>query len=362
VRARAELDNARAFLEYFDGSVGASLASLDRAVAGFEATKALERFRRVIGAKAYVLRMLGRRRESSILRQGILAVATVEGDLRSMSASMIDLGIGADELRDGLDLNLEAAAIARRGGYGQIEMTAMANAVEAAVETGAWQTADELLADLGERAELPAGVEDIITLGGALLAAYRGDADAAKTAIDGLTPQTTQGDPTLRAWYHRALSLLAMMAGDVDQAYADGMSAVEVEPEGPNRAFAVWAAGQAAVWLGDAAKARAPLERTEPDDVTWELATRRAIEAGIAALEGHPQEAAAAFVGVLADRLARGDRFTHALVTVGAVEVLPPELIPQEAVETARAYLEDLGAAPLLARLTPSAEPATAER
>ncbi|HEY8018434.1 MAG TPA: adenylate/guanylate cyclase domain-containing protein [Actinomycetota bacterium] len=362
VRARAELDNARAFLEYFDGSVGASLASLDRAVAGFEATKALERFRRVIGAKAYVLRMLGRRRESSILRQGILAVATVEGDLRSMSASMIDLGIGADELRDGLDLNLEAAAIARRGGYGQIEMTAMANAVEAAVETGAWETADELLADLGERAELPAGVEDIITLGGALLAAYRGDADAAKTAIDGLTPQTTQGDPTLRAWYHRALSLLAMMAGDVDQAYADGMSAVEVEPEGPNRAFAVWAAGQAAVWLGDAAKARAPLERTEPDDVTWELATRRAIEAGIAALEGHPQEAAAAFVGVLADRLARGDRFTHALVTVGAVEVLPPELIPQEAVETARAYLEDLGAAPLLARLTPSAEPATAER
>ena len=54
---------------------------------------------------------------------------------------------------------------------------------------------------------------------------------------------------------------------------------------------------------------------------------------------------------MLAGRLASGDRFTHALVTLDAVAVLPEDLVPEGAVETARAYLEELRAGALLARL-----------
>jgi hypothetical protein len=38
-------------------------------------------------------------------------------------------------------------------------------------------------------------------------------------------------------------------------------------------------------------------------------------------------------------------------LTVDAVSVLPAELVPEGALETARPYLEELGAVPLLARL-----------
>ena len=70
------------------------------------------------------------------------------------------------------------------------------------------------------------------------------------------------------------------------------------------------------------------------------------------ALEGRSRTAAATFDAVLAARLAAGDPFTHALITIDSVSVLPADLVPEGAVATARGYLEDLGATPLLARLT----------
>jgi class 3 adenylate cyclase len=362
-RARAELEHSLATVRYFEDDPQGCLAGLDRAAALFERTQAWDRYERSISEKAYMLALVGRRRESAMLTRGILAVARLEGNLRGMADASISLAIEADELREGLDLNLEAAAIARRGGYGGTELTAMANAVEAAVECGAWQTADELLADLRGRAELPPGLADYVALGAALLAAYRGDGVGARVGMEGLSEQTTAtADPTTRAWHHRALSVLALMTGNFAEAYAEGMVAIDAQPAGPNRAFAVWTAGRAALWLGDATKARAPLERTETDEVRWEMSTRRAIEAGIAALEGHPHEAASAYDAVLAGRLAQGDRFTHALATLDAVAVLPAELVPEGAVEAARAYLEEIGGGPLLARLTPTDVPALTER
>ncbi|MEX0984663.1 MAG: adenylate/guanylate cyclase domain-containing protein [Actinomycetota bacterium] len=356
VRARAELDHATAIGHYFHEDMESCLISMDRALEGFERVKAVERYQRAISEKAYVLFQVGRRRESAMLRRGILAIAAEEGDLRSMARATIALALFADEGRESLDLSLEAASISRRGGYGGPEMTAMANAVEAAVECGAWEIADELLADLRGRPDLPSGLADYVALGAALLAAYRGGRAVATAAMDGLTEETTNsGDPTTRAWYHRALSLLALMAGELEEAYTEGMIGVDAEPAGPNRPLAVWCAGRAALWLRDAGKARVPLERTEPDDSRWELATRRGIEAGIAALEGHPRESAAAYENVLAGRLAQGDLFSHALLTLDAVAVLPADLVPEGAVETARAYLEEIGAAPLLARLATAA-------
>lgn len=55
---------------------------------------------------------------------------------------------------------------------------------------------------------------------------------------------------------------------------------------------------------------------------------------------------------MLAGRLAAGDPFTHALITLDAAAVLPEDLVPEGAVATTRSYLEKLGADALLARMS----------
>ena len=109
--------------------------------------------------------------------------------------------------------------------------------------------------------------------------------------------------------------------------------------------------GHAAIWLRDAAKADAIVDVSRRFDGAWMNAEVRSFEAGIAALEGRPRDAATSFDAVLANRLAVGDPFTHALVTLDAVAVLPPDLVPAGAVDRARSYLEEIGAMPMLERL-----------
>ncbi len=360
--SRAELDHAVGLVRYFDDDLEASLASIDRALAVFDRVGARERFRRALGEKTFLLGNLGRHREAMLIERGNLAIATEENDLRARAHALISLGVMADEVVDALAHTLEGAEVARRGGYGEEEMTALANGVEMAVECGAWDTADELLVDLRARPALPPGAADTVLLGAALLAAYRGDRAAAQEAMDALSDETTDASfPTMRAWYQRVRAVVHLMAGESARAYDDAMAAIAEEPEGINSQIAVWCAGPAALWMGDASKAREALESSPAQRGPWVHATRRAIEAGIAALEGHPSEAAAAYDTVLSGRLAQSDRFSHALVTLDAVAVLPVELVPEGAVEAARTYLEELGAAPLLARLTPADVPATSE-
>jgi class 3 adenylate cyclase/tetratricopeptide (TPR) repeat protein len=357
--ARAEVDHASAYVDYYDDDLDRCLVGMERALAGFERAKAWDRFQRVIGERSFVLRALGRAREATLLQRGILSVATDEGDLRAMAHASLALALAADEGRDNMERHLEAAAYARRGGYGPIEMVALANALEVAVELGAWATADETIADLSSRSDLPPQIADMVTINRALLHAYRGERVEAGEAMSGLSSDTIgTGDPTMQAWVHRVYSVVALTSGDLPSAYEKAMEGVDAEPRGPNAQLCAAFAARAALWMGDAPKARAPLERTLQIDEGMVGASRRAMEAGIAALEGLPREAASAYEAVLAERLGKADRFTYALVTVDAVAVLPAELVPEGAVETARAYLEELGGAPLLARLVAADAPA----
>lgn len=85
----------------------------------------------------------------------------------------------------------------------------------------------------------------------------------------------------------------------------------------------------------------------------------RELEAGLAATQGHHEQAALAYDSLLATRLSTGHRFAHAVLTVDAASALPPELVPEGAIETARLLLDDLGAVPLLARLDAGVRSAT---
>ena len=171
--------------------------------------------------------------------------------------------------------------------------------------------------------------------------------------MDGVSEETRDAAfATMRAWYRRVRSVVDVMAGDLERGYDDAMAAIEAEPEGMNSQISVWCAGRAALWMGDVSKARAAfVVRRHRGGRGWPP-TSRAIEAGIAALEGSPREAAAVYDNVLAGRLAQGDPFAHALATADAAAVLPADLVPEGALAAARTYLEGLGAGALLARLS----------
>ena len=84
---------------------------------------------------------------------------------------------------------------------------------------------------------------------------------------------------------------------------------------------------------------------------SWNQSIQRTVEAGIAALEGRPEEASSIYLSVLAGRRSAGDPFAHALVAVDAATALPAHLVPEDAIDSARTYLESIGATPLLAQL-----------
>lgn len=109
--------------------------------------------------------------------------------------------------------------------------------------------------------------------------------------------------------------------------------------------------------LNDAAKVRTALERMPLQEGRWHAAARRALEAGIDALEGRTSEAAASYDTLLA----AGDRFSQALVTLDAVAALPEALVPEGAPAAARAHLEELRADALIARLDTIARPGVHE-
>jgi hypothetical protein len=147
--------------------------------------------------------------------------------------------------------------------------------------------------------------------------------------------------------------VLLLLEGDLTGAFDEAIGAVEAEAvSGPNSFIAAAFAGRAALWLRDPDRARQALSRMPAEDKRWHLAVRRALEAGVSALEGHERDAATVFDSVLAGRLAAGDPFTHALITLDAAAVLPDDLMPEGALAAARSYLTELGAEALLARLT----------
>ena len=68
--ARAELEHAIGILHYFDGENEDCLASLDRALTGFERARAWDRFQKAISEKSAVLGFVGRQRECQLLHPG----------------------------------------------------------------------------------------------------------------------------------------------------------------------------------------------------------------------------------------------------------------------------------------------------
>ena len=312
------------------------------------------RLMRTIGIKAIALGLVGRHREAGVLARGHVETVRLEGDRRLLVESLgfASLVLTEDDPRGALDALLEAIAVARKAGYGRDEVASLANGIEAAVELGEWEVAGEMLARLREMPSLPASEAGFVSLGVALLAAYRGDHDAASAALDSVEEP---GNPMGRAWLHRARSVALTQGGNPSEGYDAAMDAIAEQPSGPNSPFALWSAGRAALWSPERLPLAIERIRTALDATTalrgaWVENVRTSLEAAVAGLEGRRREAADGFTSALKVWTAMRLPFDYAMTAGDAVAVLGADALPSDAIDEAKAFLERIDAEPLLSR------------
>ena len=360
--ARAELCSRIAETHWVVGSSELALEWAERALPLAEKLDLSELFADALGTRAAALFNLGRRREATMLNEGILAFAEEAGSHRARAEALMSLGIALieDDPQAGLRAELDSAEAARKAGNRPLEALALANAAEAAVDLGRWSEADAALAALGEM-DLSGFLAEGVALSAAILVAYRGDFASADARLEETASAETADFLASRTWYLRTRSLVSLLRGDLELAYEHGMDAVHADPAGMNTPNAVWDAARAALWLRDAAKVRETLEATAPLRGRWAAAVKTTLRAGLAALEGRSQEASSGYREALDAWSSMDVPIDYAFTAIDAITLLPGDPVAIEAADRARAMLTELGAKPLLERLTMADQPAPAE-
>ena len=194
---------------------------------------------------------------------------------------------------------------------------------------------------------------ELLLLNRALLAAYRGETD---DAVEEVMALQKNPNPVMGAWRERIRSVAATCGGDPATGYGAAMAAIALQPSGMNSPVAVWAAGHAALWARSdpvlaIARLRATIDETSMLRGEWIGNVRRSLEAAIAALDGRTEEAGAIYAEALKSWRTLQLPFDHAMTVVDALSVHDETILPDGAVDDARAFLQRIGAQPALARL-----------
>ncbi|HEU4528499.1 MAG TPA: adenylate/guanylate cyclase domain-containing protein [Actinomycetota bacterium] len=352
IRARLILAFATSSIQL--GRSEEALPLLDDALAIMERDRLDDVLAEGISQKAWALANVGRHREATILMRGALELSEEQGSMEFRAEVLMATGIVEieDDPRASLRYSLEAVDAARRAGVRGLEIQAMANAAEAAVDTGEWETADGLLADLLGRPELDELMRLAALLGVALLAAHRGDHEGARSTLGESETRGLGTDLTAaRTWFHRTRSTVLLLGGELEQAFEAGMEAIREDPAGMNTPTSSWSSARAGLWLKDPERVRSALAAMGPLRGRWIDVAQRTIEAGLAALEGQVEDAAAAYAECLDTWTALDLPLDRALAVVDAAMLLPPDARPSDEIERTMDYLRALGARSLLERL-----------
>jgi hypothetical protein len=164
---------------------------------------------------------------------------------------------------------------------------------------GEWDEADRILAEV-DVAELPAGIRLEFHSNAMFLHGLRGEVEEADKKLATLASTgLTLDDPRARAWELGNAAFVHVLAGRLSEAYDAGMAGAEMPVE-PGFICAEWAT-HAALWLGDAARARAALSLFEARSERGRAvgARRQMLQAGVQALEGDREAAIAGYRDVI---------------------------------------------------------------
>ncbi len=348
----ALLYRSRASTARMMGDNELALGYIERALPILEELDDREALGESMALKAIVLYALGRQYESRVLLEGAQQMAEATASARVSAMVLMMLGsLLSDEPRKMFQASLDSAEAARRAGDRPGESMALGNALELAIDLGEWQAADTIATELDERPNLPTISRDAVSMCRAMLAAYRGDDDAASSFLTSAQGALTSGLIDQRTWYLRTNSLVNLLAGRLDEAIAEGTRAVEEDPLGGNAPTALAGTARAALWKPDVDSARRALEAMAPLRGPWVDAVRDGTQAGIDGIAGRRDAAIDGFRRAIDGFRAMELGFDVALTVVDAVVVLGSPGVSVGELERTGAYLTELSAKPLLERL-----------
>ncbi len=303
------------------------------------------------GSRSLALFTLGRHREAVMVARGMAVIADDAGELAEQSRARTGLSLYMlpDDPRGMVAVALEAVEIARRAGHRGLELTNLLNIAETSIYVGLWDEARAAIAELHQRdlglwhSTWMAGLE-------AVLAAMSGDA---ARAGEFLTVGDVMSDDTLAAQTTRLTTeaCVALANGDLEGAYRDAHRAMEIDPMGINSAVALGIAARAALWLGNLDDLRGVYSQMQRVRGRAMAAQRRTTEAGIAALEGHPDEAAATYLDAIERWRAVDSVLDLGLCELDLVQVLGGDHVDATVAKEARDIFSQIGATTMLDRL-----------
>ena len=229
-------------------------------------------------------------------------------------------------------------------------MLMVGNSVSCAIRLGEWDWAAALLEEWSA-VDVPSSARIEMIADQAILNALRGiDPTEGIASMDPLIVGLT--DRQYDSYRQSAMAWVALAAGRLAEAQAAARGAVETTSYFGPMAWPV--ASRAALWEGDALAVRDLLDRLvrEPSRGSAMSADVQTIRAGLAALEGRPAEALAAYREALRAWQGLGLAWDEALCSIDMTTVLDPaDPEVKAAAETARSILTRLGARPMLERL-----------
>ena len=352
-RARAELLVQLAMTCAGVGRFEESLGWSEQALPTAERLGDVKLLGTALGARSFALFNSGRPREAAILARGRLDLLGETEGLLERGRALMQVGVYAvvDDPRAGQRAWRESADVGRRLGSTDLELGAMSNLVEAAIDLGDFDQAASMLADLRERA-VGEEARAEVAMNEAMLVAIRGDEALAHRRLKDAEWAATTQYQDVRMWYLRAVATVELCAGNLEASWAAATAALEVSPSGINGPNTVSVGARAAAWLGDADRLRSAAAGTEPFRGRWIETVRRSAEAGLAAIEGRRQESADGFARAAAAWRALDSPLDLGLCLLDRVIVLGKDDPERDAAAAeAREIFERIGAAPFLDRL-----------
>ena len=350
-RTQAELAAILALLQNAQGASEPALAWAERACTLAERLDDTELLGRAIGAKSWTMFQLGRHREAVMLARGRIALAEVNGSLLAAAEASLYVSIFVldDDPHEAIRAQLESAELARRAGARSIETVNLLNAAEGAVGLGQWDDARAALGALRQR-ELSTPRQIQLELCEALLAAYSGDLALAFARLDANADSAQSENVVARSNYHLMRANVHLVADELEIAYRHASASLDAEPSGINSPAALAIQMRAALWLGDAARARETLSGLQGFRGSWMAAVRLTTDAGLAALEGRHEEAAVAYERAFEAWRALDSPLDLALCALDRA-ILRRSRPADGEDDEAREILIRIGATPFLARL-----------
>ena len=314
--------------------------------------------REAAGAHGWAMSNLGREFESRLLFDGVVELARRDGSSSVLGRILLQASTVAfyDDPSAAITLAREASEHLEKTGVRWSLVTNLSNLVEACVDSGRWEEADDALArlhslDVHEGENLAA-----MMLGEAELAAHRGDVDTALRQLESMTLLVDESAVLpMRTWFLRIRGLVHQVGGDSIAALADARDSLQRDPMGTNAGASVWLGIKAAASLRDAVALREMIHAAATFRGRWSRVGVRTAAAALAVLEDDagngPGGASARAVREVLDGWDDLDLpLDHATAVLAVACAGGAGSVPRDHAQRARAYVDSRGAVSLQAR------------